>query len=220
MTTSRRVVYLSVILVAIYLLVCTRHKTLSMRQRIHKLCAPFNKYFVVRDILKKSECDWLVQEAEAHARDNGGWTKKRHEHYPTTDLEIDDIPACKLVMRNIVRDRIYPRIAALYGVDINCLYIDEIFVAKYSADEGSQASLEYHTDESEFSFVIPLNDGFEGGGTRFEATKDRVKPETGHALIFPGNVRHEGMAVTKGTRYIAAGFLKYADAESNSDDEP
>jgi hypothetical protein len=43
--------------------------------------------------------------------------------------------------------------------------IDEIFIVKYTPT--TQSSLAIHQDGDDFSFVIMLNDAFEGGGTSF-----------------------------------------------------
>ena len=49
---------------------------------------------------------------------------------------------------------------------------------------------------------------YEGGGTRFAHQNGSViKISKGDLLIFPGKLAHEGVAVTKGIRYILTGFL-------------
>lgn len=62
------------------------------------------------------------------------------------------------------------------------------------------------------TFLIYLNDDYEGGGTFFPELNQIVKPETGKAVIFynvddVGNVlpksRHGGMEVTRGEKWIA-----------------
>ena len=99
--------------------------------------------------------------------------------------------------------------ADAYGLDPLRLGISEVFVAKYSAAEGAQRSLGQHVDGSDFSFVVALNDGFEGGGTRFAGSPEVKKPPVGGAVAFCGQSRHRGLPVTAGTRYILAGFLTY-----------
>jgi len=55
--------------------------------------------------------------------------------------------------------------------------------------------------ESMLTFMIYLNDDFEGGYTEFEAG-DVVLPRRGVALVFPHKVRHRGAIVTEGTKYV------------------
>ena len=62
---------------------------------------------------------------------------------------------------------------------------------------------------SPFAFVVPLNDGFEGGGTQFVELEGApiYRPAVGAALLFSGKNRHRGIATTEGVRYILAGFV-------------
>ena len=87
------------------------------------------------------------------------------------------------------------------------LILDDCFVAKYDPD--GQPSFEAHEDSSDWSFVIVLNDNFEGGGTRFESLpgKPVYQPPAGCAIGFNGQNRHSGLSVTQGVRYILAGYL-------------
>jgi hypothetical protein len=70
------------------------------------------------------------------------------------------------------------------------------------------------TDESTHSFVLALNDDYEGGGTYFYHSARTVKLKTGEVLSFRGDtIEHGGEAVTKGTRYLVVAFL-YAEASN------
>ena len=62
---------------------------------------------------------------------------------------------------------------------------------------------------SPFAFVVPLNDGFEGGGTQFVEIEGApiFRPAVGAALLFSGKNRHRGVETTEGVRYILAGFV-------------
>lgn len=159
---------------------------------------------MVHDFLSPAECELIVAESTGHAARNGGWLTDRHVDYPTTDLDTASIPSLRGFVRNIARTRIFPIIERAYSLPRHSLGTNEIFVAKYEV--GSQTRLEQHTDDSEFSFVVALNDDFEGGGTLFEK-KRLARPRAGTLTIFSGQTRHEGLAVTSGTRFILTGFL-------------
>jgi hypothetical protein len=58
------------------------------------------------------------------------------------------------------------------------------------------------------TFIVYLNDDFEGGETRFEGL-GIVKPKLGTALIFPHELRHEGMMVTKGVKTVLRSDIVY-----------
>ena len=65
--------------------------------------------------------------------------------------------------------------------------------------------------------LVYLNDGFEGGGTRFTASGLRIKPRIGDAIIFD-NVRpdgtidpraqHAGEPVVKGVKWLATRWIR------------
>ena len=81
---------------------------------------------------------------------------------------------------------------------------------RYSALPGHQRSLNVHTDGSLFSFNILLNEpsDFDGGGTRFEPTGLTVAPSRrGAAVGHSGQVRHSGVEITRGQRYLLVGFV-------------
>lgn len=92
----------------------------------------------------------------------------------------------------------------------------------------SISMLEAHLDGGEFSFLIPLNDNFTGGGTTFlpdatdkaeaeararagggedggdtqavQVPKRHFAPVIGQMLMFPGQKKHIGEPVTSGIR--------------------
>jgi hypothetical protein len=66
-----------------------------------------------------------------------------------------------------------------------------------------------HRDDSELSFVVTLNDTFQGGGTRFIAdgtttttttTDTTVAPNCGAGVFSCGRRLHSGVEVIEGTR--------------------
>lgn len=63
------------------------------------------------------------------------------------------------------------------------------------------------TEESIFTFLIYLNDDFEGGETAFGW--DAVKPAQGMALVFPHRVRHQGSPVLSGVKYVLRTDVMY-----------
>jgi predicted 2-oxoglutarate/Fe(II)-dependent dioxygenase YbiX len=63
--------------------------------------------------------------------------------------------------------------------------------------------------KSLYTLMVYLNDDYEGGETRFPGLKRVVRPETGMVLIFPHRLRHEGLMVTRGTKYALHTFILY-----------
>ena len=167
------------------------------------------------------ECSKIIEYAEAHGLERGA----RHAAHETTDVSCFDVPQLRWVVP-CCRQRILTRLAEAFGGDnisedpnssfkVSASWGDgtsefvlcDLFVARYTAD--GQRALEEHEDGSPFAFVVPLNDGFEGGGTQFVELEGApiFRPAVGRALLFSGKNRHRGVATTKGVRYILAGFV-------------
>ncbi|XP_023288788.1 procollagen-lysine,2-oxoglutarate 5-dioxygenase 3 [Orussus abietinus] len=85
------------------------------------------------------------------------------------------------------------------------------FVVRYRPDE--QPSLKPHHDSSTYTINIALNQigvDYEGGGCRFIRYNCSVTDtKAGWMLMHPGRLTHyhEGLLVTKGTRYIMISFV-------------
>lgn len=86
-------------------------------------------------------------------------------------------------------------------------------VSRYSApghfmaahrDRGTQA-----TQHRNYTLTINLNGGeYEGGELRFpEFGGDLYQPEPGTAVVWSGNMMHEVLPVTRGTRFIVGAHL-------------
>lgn len=67
-------------------------------------------------------------------------------------------------------------------------HVDATFVA----DDGTRTLL---------TVLVYLNDDVDGGETRFPDDNFGVSPRVGRVCVFPHDVRHEGVVVTRGTKY-------------------
>lgn len=65
-------------------------------------------------------------------------------------------------------------------------------------------------EASELTFMIYLNDGFEGGETEFDWPERAVKPRAGMALVFAHRARHQGAPVVRGTKYVLRTDVMFA----------
>jgi hypothetical protein len=64
------------------------------------------------------------------------------------------------------------------------------------------------TEMSKLTFMVYLNEDFEGGYTDFEDFK--IWPAQGMAAVFNHKLRHEGSTVTKGTKYVLRSDVMYS----------
>lgn len=166
----------------------------------------FLQRFTYNNFYNSDVCKWIINESEKYAKLNEGWTTKRHNNYPTTDLPVERITSIfSYVLQSL--DSISKIIKQSYGIDDSIvLDINDIFIVKYKHDE--QNSLDLHEDGSFITFNILLNSNseFEGGGTYFDDGLT-VKPNQGDLLIHCGKIKHSGISITKGIRYLLVGFI-------------
>lgn len=163
--------------------------------------------------LSGEECESLVLAAEAFAADHG-WHSDRHKKYATTDLDVRTVPELwKLVQPHLQeiqgRARRSMTLVQPQAPSDQDLVFHDIFLVRYALD--GQRSLDSHEDGSLVTFQVALSaegSDFEGGGTFFEDLGCRFQPSLGHAVVFPGGLRHRGLAITRGRRHVLVGFSR------------
>ena len=66
-------------------------------------------------------------------------------------------------------------------------------------------------EESQFTLLVYLNDGFEGGETAFRESRTSllVTPERDKALVFYHGQVHEGLPVVRGRKYVLRTDVMY-----------
>lgn len=66
-------------------------------------------------------------------------------------------------------------------------------------------------ERSLLTFMVYLNEGFEGGETRFLDLGEAAVPRTGRALLFQHRLLHEGATVTRGVKYALRSDVMYRE---------
>ena len=163
-------------------------------------------------MLSVAECEDAIAESEAYAASIGGWLTDRHVSYPTTDIEISNLPRLKALWEA----RVFPNLSDEFsralslpaGSTVNAF---DVFVVKYDA-AGGQKELAVHRDNGLLTFSMLLSDptDFGGGGTYFEAAGRVYRPSRGVGVLHSALVRHAGYPITSGTRYVLVGFCGLA----------
>ena len=102
-----------------------------------------------------------------------------------------------MVQRFPERDAIFPAVAQVTGAASDKLRVIDAFVVRY--DASKQKALPLHSDQSEYSITLPLNDRNEycGGGTFFAALDEAVNCDAGGLVVFPGALYHAGAPTTR-----------------------
>ncbi len=64
-------------------------------------------------------------------------------------------------------------------------------------------------ERSLLTFMVYLNEDFEGGETNMLELGQSIKPQTGMGLLFQHAILHEGAEVTRGTKYAVRSDVMY-----------
>tara|TARA_B110000967_G_C18900207_1_gene574265 strand:- start:2492 stop:4195 length:1704 start_codon:yes stop_codon:yes gene_type:complete len=145
-------------------------------------------------------CNNLIQCAENYAG------KKEwpliHNQYKSNSIRLEKLPNFEEML--YIFEKIFiPLLSSTYknsSVEWNIL---DMFINKYDILDNA-SGLSQHTDAGIITINVLLNDEneFEGGGTRFIKNNEIIKLHQGDALFHCGKDMHEGIKITKGTRYV------------------
>ena len=168
------------------------------------------QYMVLKKVLSPKFCSDFIKDAEEIGK-RDGWMEKRHKYYPTTDLQINNKWKGYKVIDDLMKTIIYPKVMQMFKVKFDDITLHELFIIKY--DVSGQKMLKYHEDWGEFSFIVGLNNEYEGGGTQFKHNGETIRLDIGDCLIFCGQNTHRGKEILSGKRYILTGFLTYKEQD-------
>ena len=185
-----------------------QHNAINLRPHWSKIAG-------VNDVFSLQECIDIIKKAERHAS-RFGWSKGRHVDYdirPTQDLPVEVIFQSEEELLDIHSQftaKVWPAISSSFKLETSKIRLTDLFITKYNSST-KENFLGPHQDKSPWSFVIPLNSEFEGGGTYFVHDKSHWNPPAGAALYFSGAHLHGGSRISSGVRYILAGFCEYGE---------
>ena len=181
-----------------------RHEPTEVMARVH----------AISGLWSREECEGVTRELGAVAAVHG-WTRKRHAAYDTTDIPCNYLSEVDALVRDRLRERLFPALARLYQMppERYTFHFRDLFFVKYEAKEGEQSGLDLHRDGSVISFNILLNPAsdFDGGGTYFENENRTYSLQQGDCLTHSGKVLHAGAPITRGTRVVLVGFVDARD---------
>jgi len=148
----------------------------------------------VRDRLEE------VWASSGNNKDSGSSREKEHDVIPAADTPDEGNVDETMRPKKLVLDTREPH------------------VVKYDISRMERRKLDMHTDRSVWTFIIALSEGrgqdYAGGGTFFEQLNATVHLQRGQMIIFRGKLRHRGVKILYGRRYLLVGFL----VEQKSDD--
>ncbi|APR87270.1 eukaryotic Peptidyl prolyl 4-hydroxylase, alpha subunit protein [Minicystis rosea] len=183
--------------------------------------------WTVPELFSPAECAAIVAGADAHT-----WlpaTVNRAEGR-AVERGLRDSSTAVLHDRAIAEDlhrRVLPHVPAhmtaeLHGGSRTRMAVAGVHVPVriYRYEPGQHFGL--HQDQSYFgadgtksllTFMVYLNDDFEGGETEFPEQDRIIVPKTGTALLFQHMVLHAGKRVTSGTKLVLRSDVLYRAEE-------
>lgn len=176
------------------------------------LAAPM--IWTVPDVLDRSECRVLIARIEAAGCapapiTTGAGFVMRPDIRNNERVVIDDRALAADLFERVVRE--VPGVMA--GCDV--VSANERFRC-YRYNPGQRFAPHYDgafvrdADEmSRLTFMVYLNDDFEGGATTFLDPKKVITPRAGSALLFQHRLLHEGSEVTAGVKYVLRSDIMY-----------
>lgn len=162
--------------------------------------------FLLPDFLTNEECQAYIDMSEAIGYEEAGVTTGKNQSTMIKSIRnnyrliyTDEALAEQLFQRA------KPALPAQMGL-YNLLGFNEQFrFYRYDVGERFNKHRDGHFvrnvwEESFLTFLIYLNEDFEGGETAFDDFS--VKPQTGTALCFLHELKHTGTLVHSGTKYV------------------
>jgi predicted 2-oxoglutarate/Fe(II)-dependent dioxygenase YbiX len=173
-------------------------------------------YWTLDDVLTPTECEALRAQVEAAGPTVAPITTSRgFELRPdlrnNTRVMFDDAElAARLYAA--VASTLPPGIEGRVPVGAN----ERLRCYRYEAGQYFAPHLDgcFRRDAREASaltLLVYLNDGFEGGATRFTDDEVDVVPRQGRALLFHHLLRHEGAVVRRGVKYALRTDVMYRE---------
>lgn len=168
--------------------------------------------FVLENVITDEQCDYLIQKSEGIGYHEATvFTGTQHKLIKgvrdNMRVIIDDFEMAETIWENV---RMYFNTAI---EDFKAYGLNERF-RFYRYDSGQRfkrhkdgAFVRGIGDTSIYTFIIYLNDDFEGGTTDFDHVS--VKPKKGSALVFLHPILHSGEPVLSGTKYAIRSDVMY-----------
>jgi hypothetical protein len=171
-----------------------------------------DKIWTIDSFLSVGECYELIKlsenigynEAEVSLISGAKMMKSLRNNYRI--LHTDDSLAIEYWNR--LKDYCPKEIEDNYAIGLN----EQFRFYKYELNQRFKKHIDgrfrrNELEESRITFMVYLNEEFEGGETSFDGIV--IKPKTGTALCFFHELKHEGCPVTNGIKYAIRSDVMY-----------
>lgn len=178
-----------------------------------------DRVFVVRNFLSPEECRAQTELTEGEGYTPAGLTVGPDRyvsapHVRNNDRVIRDDPELARQLWERAREHTPAEIGdwQVVGLNERFRYYRYAPGQRFAPHYDGRFTRHRH-EHSKLTFMIYLNQEFEGGETIFYAERNRellrVVPETGMALVFRHAILHEGASVLSGQKYVLRSDVMY-----------
>ena len=169
---------------------------------------------LIEEFLSPKSCSSLIRRSEAIGYEKSKIQLSNGQQVVNESVRNNErILHFDMDLASIYWEKAKSYIPAKFGI-YTAYGLNEMF-RFYKYEKGQQFKMHadgsYTKNEHEssfFTFMIYLNDDFEGGETVFE-DKCVVKPKTGSLLLFYHPLRHQGNIVDAGFKYVLRTDVMY-----------
>ena len=171
---------------------------------------------LLRDnVLRPNECEYwirtIVEAGPEPATINTlGGAVIRNEVRNNRRVILDE-PEWANVLFDRVKDKVPNEIHGMTLVGVNERFrFYEYKPGQHFAPHLDGAFYRDETEQSWYTFMVYLNEGFKGGETVFLVEPEKsITPKTGMALLFQHHIIHTGSKVKSGIKYVLRTDLMY-----------
>ncbi len=174
--------------------------------------------FLIRDFLSPAECMHFIACSEAHGYEEAAIATAAGQRVVKEIRNNDRILCDDPALAAIWWQRAAPFVPRAFGQWLAYGLNERFRFYRYQAGQTFHrhqdgALRRGPGDESWWTLMVYLNDGFDGGRTRFwfagDAGETVIEPRAGSALLFLHQRTHEGETVSAGVKYVLRTDVMY-----------
>ncbi len=174
--------------------------------------------FTISDYLSLEECAELIRVSEQKAFEAAPIITPSGSKVESNTRNNDRLVFDDYALASKLWERSKPHIPHAFGRRTAIGLNERFRLYRYTPGQkfSWHADVPFQRQNGEISlltFMVYLNDGYEGGATRFESTKVTGKP--GMALVFQHGLVHEGSEVTHGVKYVLRSDVMFSPVRKN-----
>lgn len=168
--------------------------------------------FIIDHFLNDAECDALIAKSEEAGYEESTITTEKGQKRIESVRNNYRVLFSDIELAEELWEKIKEKAPAKIG-NSEAIGLNELF-RFYRYEPGQlfkkhidESFIRNDTEASYFTFMIYLNDGYEGGETKFDEAV--IAGKKGMALIFLHSLPHEGAEVTSGVKYVLRTDIMY-----------